>query len=101
LDGAYWFQLLPRNGFAVYQPHCDGMSAPGQEQEPDPNDPKEQEIDRKKKELAQDMSVDTEEEVTRKMGQLGKYIDPSKKLPFAQQIKDTQQAIKSAGQPIE
>jgi len=74
---------------------------PGQEQEPDPNDPKEQEIDRKKKELAQDMSVDTEEEVTRKMGQLGKYIDPSKKLPFAQQIKDTQQAIKSAGQPIE
>jgi hypothetical protein len=74
---------------------------PGQEEEPDPNDPKEQEIDRKKKELAQDMSVDTEEEVTRKMGQLGKYIDASKKLPFAQQIKDTQQAIKSAGQPIE
>jgi hypothetical protein len=48
-----------------------------------------------------DMSKETEEEVTRKMGQLGKYIDPSKKLPFSQDIIKTQQSIKSAGQPVE
>jgi hypothetical protein len=74
---------------------------PGQEEEVDPNDPKEVEIDRKKKDLAMDMSKETEEEVTRKMGQLGKYIDPSKKLPFSQDIIKTQQSIKSAGQPVE
>jgi hypothetical protein len=74
---------------------------PGQEEKPNPDDPKEMDIDRKKKELAQDISVDTEEEVTRKMAQLGKYIDPSKRLPFGQEIQQTQQAIKSAGQPVQ